>query len=168
MTYLTPQQLLHSADHYRYEKDETRLPKAARKRLAILAVEARKESERRRREREEVMKHPDQAPKTPDRVKPLSGAASSSPVTGLSSELNDMQSDEDDPVTEGFLMNPAHMLQFSLPTSVDMRISYGAGYGGVNRDRERKYIPTVPSEFLERLNISGSNGSFIERKDWDT
>ena len=66
-------------------------------------------------------------------------------------------------------MDPAHILQFSLPTIVDMRLSYGAGYGGVNRERERMYIPTVPPEFLAKLDVSGStNGSFIEEKDWNT
>lgn len=167
MTRLTPQQLLHSADHYRYEKDETRLPKAARKRLATLAVEARKDSERRRREREEASRHPDRIPKTPDKSKP-SPEPTPSPIKGLSSEVNDVQPEDEEPISEGFLMNPAHMLQFSLPTTVDMRLSYGAGYGGLNKERERKYIPTVPPEFLAKLDLTSGNGGFIERRDWDT
>jgi hypothetical protein len=32
-------------------------------------------------------------------------------------------------------------LPFSLPTSTDMLVSYGAGFGGTNRERARKYIP---------------------------
>lgn len=169
MTRLTPQQLLHSADHYRYEKDEARLPKIARKRLAALAVESRKDSDRRRRERNEASRNPDSVPQTPDRSQPPSQIASSSPAGGLSSEVKDFHPEEEEPISEGFLMNPAHMLQFSLPTTVDMRLSYGAGYGGLNREREKKYIPTVPPEFLAKLDVSSSsNGSFIERKDWDT
>ncbi|KMU82705.1 hypothetical protein CIHG_00486 [Coccidioides immitis H538.4] len=52
------------------------------------------------------------------------------------------------------LLDPAMTLPFSLPTSTDMLISYGAGFGGTNRDRERKYIPTVPTEFLARFDRS--------------
>lgn len=165
MTRLTPQQLLHSADHYRYEKDETRLPKIARKRLATLAIDARKETDRRRREREQLSRHSEQIPQTPDKAKPPPEAPIS-PVGGLSSEVNEVQPEEDDAASEGFLMNPAHMLQFSLPTTVDMRISYGAGYGGLNRERERKFIPMVPPEFLAKLDLTSINGSFLERKEW--
>jgi len=76
--------------------------------------------------------------------------------------------EEEEPPSEQLLLDPAHMLQFSLPTTVDMRISYGAGYGGVNRERERKYIPTVPPELLAKLDISGNgNGSFVDEKDWN-
>ncbi|PGH09371.1 hypothetical protein AJ79_05683 [Helicocarpus griseus UAMH5409] len=57
-----------------------------------------------------------------------------------------------DPST--LLLNPAMTLPFSLPTSTDMLISYGAGFGGVNRERERKYIPTVPTEFLAKFDRS--------------
>ncbi|PGH37120.1 hypothetical protein GX50_00103 [[Emmonsia] crescens] len=49
------------------------------------------------------------------------------------------------------LLNPTRTLPFSLPTSTDMLVSYGAGFGGVNRERERKYIPTVPTEFLNKF-----------------
>ena len=48
-------------------------------------------------------------------------------------------------------LDPALTLPFSLPTSTDMLISYGAGWGGTNRERARKYIPTVPPEILSRL-----------------
>ncbi len=47
------------------------------------------------------------------------------------------------------------MPPFSLPTSTDMLITYGAGIGGTNRERARKYIPTVPTEVLARLNLAG-------------
>lgn len=49
------------------------------------------------------------------------------------------------------LLDPAVMLPFSLPTGNDMLITFGAGFGGVNRERERKYIPTVPTEFLTKF-----------------
>lgn len=164
MTRLTAQQLLHSADHYRYEKDESRLPKTARKRLANLASEIKKQADRRSNHRRNISKDPSTTPKPSD---PPSSPLSS--PKGLGAEVNLGSSPEDDePEFQGFLMNPAHMLQFSLPTTVDMRLSYGGGYGGANRERERKYIPTVPPEFLAKMDFSGSNGSFIERKDWDS
>lgn len=59
------------------------------------------------------------------------------------------------------------MLPFTLPTSTDMLISYGAGFGGVNRERERKYIPTVPPEFMAKLEFSGgnkNNGGYYEEQ----
>lgn len=48
-------------------------------------------------------------------------------------------------------LDPSLTLPFSLPTSTDMLISYGAGWGGTNRERARKYIPTVPPEVLSRF-----------------
>ncbi len=57
------------------------------------------------------------------------------------------------------LLDPALMLPFSLPTSTDMLVTYGAGFGGINRERERKYIPTVPPEFLAKLDAGSRSGS---------
>ena len=67
--------------------------------------------------------------------------------------------DEDGPSPTGLsksrltTLNPALMLPFSLPSSTDMLITYGAGFGGTNRERERKYIPTVPPEWLTKLGV---------------
>ncbi|PGH06700.1 hypothetical protein AJ80_08117 [Polytolypa hystricis UAMH7299] len=55
------------------------------------------------------------------------------------------------PERTSLLLDPSLTLPFSLPTSTDMLVSYGAGFGGTNRERERKYIPTVPTEFLARF-----------------
>jgi len=67
---------------------------------------------------------------------------------------------EDEDAPENLLLDPALMLPFSLPTSTDMLVSYGAGFGGVNRERERKYIPSVPPEFLAKLdNSENKNGA---------
>ena len=173
MTRLTPHQLLHSTGHYRYEKEERTLPKTARKRLVTLQTESQKRWEQMRREREEAWKRQSQPPPpTPSQngsqsLDKIGGHALS---TSSPDELNGgMQAEEEEPPSERLLMDPAHMLQFSLPTTVDMRLSYGAGYGGVNRERERRYIPTVPPEFLAKLDLSGNaNGSFVEEKDWNT
>jgi hypothetical protein len=61
-------------------------------------------------------------------------------------------------------IDPSLMLPFSLPTSTDMLITYGAGVGGTNRERARKYIPTVPTEVLSKLNLDGGDGQSVSRK----
>ncbi|KAG8528315.1 uncharacterized protein KY384_007232 [Bacidia gigantensis] len=174
MTQLTPHQLLHCVNHYRYEKEEKTMPKAARKRLQARSLDGQRKWEQMRKDREKRRSQaPPASPQSPQKnVTPTldqaGGHALSSPT---SNDNNDIipQSDEDEPPSKRLLMDPAHMLQFSLPTTVDMRLSYGAGYGGVNREREKKYIPTVPPEFLAKLDINGSgNGSFVNEKDWDT
>jgi hypothetical protein len=61
-------------------------------------------------------------------------------------------------------IDPSLMLPFSLPTSTDMLITYGAGIGGMNRERARKYIPTVPTEVLSKLNLDGGDEQSFDRK----
>ena len=172
MTLLTPHQLLHSTGNYRYEKEEKTVPKPARKRLLALQSEAQKHWEQRRRDR---AKRESQPPPLLQ-YSPQNGAPSLDKAGGHAlSELNQadesnggVEPEEEEPPSQRLMMDPAHMLQFSLPTTVDMRLSYGAGYGGVNKERERRYIPTVPPEFLAKLDLSGNgNGSFLEEKDWN-
>jgi hypothetical protein len=75
---------------------------------------------------------------------------------------------EEDDAPEHLLLDPALMLPFSLPTSTDMLVSYGAGFGGLNRERERKYIPTVPPEFLAKLDLNGGRAqSTFNPSDWE-
>ena len=71
---------------------------------------------------------------------------------------------DDDDAPEHLLLDPALMLPFHLPTSTDMLVSFGAGFGGINRERERKYIPTVPPEFLARLD-AGRSGDYRPGQD---
>ena len=168
-TRLSPQQLLHSSSSYRYEKEEKVLPKMARKRLMELQIESRHRSEKARRDRGS-MSHTVNTAIAPPKTPPQRDQADDPPPSASSINYHGgfdsaHQADEEEPVSDGLLLDPAHMLQFHLPTTVDMRISYGAGYGGLNRERERKYIPTVPQEFLARLDISGG-GSTFERNDW--
>ncbi|KAI5363898.1 Putative Dilute domain, ankyrin repeat-containing domain superfamily [Septoria linicola] len=68
--------------------------------------------------------------------------------------------DNEEDVPESNLMNPALLLPFHLPTSTDMLVSYGAGFGGVNRERERRYIPSVPPEFLTKLDPGGNKNLY--------
>ena len=169
-TRLSPQQLLHSSSNYRYEKEEKTLPKMARKRLMEIQLENKKRSEKVRRDRDS-MSHTVNPASAPPKTPPQKHQTDAPPLSASSVNHNGgfdgaHQADEDEHVSDSLLMDPAHMLQFHLPTTVDMRISYSAGYGGLNRERERKYIPTVPQEFLTKLDIS-SGGSTFERNDWD-
>ena len=66
--------------------------------------------------------------------------------------------DEDDMAPPGLNLDPSMMLPFTLPSVTDMLVSYGAGFGGLNREREKKYIPNIPAEFLEKLEAGGSGG----------
>lgn len=170
-TKLTPQQLLHATNNYRYEKEEKGLPKLARKRLMSLQTDRKKLAERLRRDREAhfnlraatTQRHSyavDLGRSPDDHQSPLP------PYNGTGGTGAGLQHDDEDPISDNLIMDTAHMLQFSLPTIVDMRISYGAGYGGMDKERERKYIPTIPHEFLAKLDLSGS-ASFAEKKDWD-
>lgn len=124
-----------------------------------------------RREREKAAKRQSQPPPSPQNTEQPLDKAGGHALSGTSPGVDSGdggQAEEEEPPSERLLLDPAHMLQFSLPTTVDMRLSYGAGYGGINKERERKYIPTVPPEFLAKLDISGnSNGSFVNEKDWN-
>lgn len=162
---LTPQQLVHAASHYRPEVGEKGLPKSATKYLGAVQKEAALKREQRRSKAQES------TPSTPVRAKSnghgmeTPGSVQSTPGRG---DGYDSADDEDAP--EHLLLDPAFMLPFTLPTVTDMLVSYGAGFGGVNRERERKYIPTVPAEFLEKLEVSNGGarkGPMFEEKDWE-
>ena len=171
LTRLTPQQLIHSSSNYRYEVGEKALPKSARKRLQALHTEAKKRREKLRDDRQlaaNQVPRPASSQQTPPRTptEKHSGNISISSPSSIHTP-NGIDVREDDEIEEEqLLMDPAHMLQFTLPTSVDLRLRYGAGYGGMNRENERKYIPTVPQEFLSKLDIN-RNGGFSERSNWD-
>jgi hypothetical protein len=166
-TQLTPQQLLHSSSNYRYEKEEKGLPKSARKHLIYLQAESRNRSEKARRQRNLDHSRPNQGvPLQGKNTKNAELLQEPSSSTNNLPDEDDATADEKEGLPETLLLDPSHMLQFSLPTTVDMRLSYGAGMGGVNREREKKYIPTVPPEFLAKLDLGG-NGSAIRKKDWD-
>ncbi|KAL5606671.1 hypothetical protein BROUX41_003067 [Berkeleyomyces rouxiae] len=147
---LTPQQLVHAAKHYRPEVGETGLPKSALKYLEAI----QKETELKRDRRKSAMSLAMSIPSTPVATKtsadsiPENIQAPSTPTIG-----GDADSDSDDDGSHNLLLDPALMLPFTLPSSTDMLVSYGAGFGGMNRERERKYIPTVPPEFLARLEV---------------
>ncbi|KAL4810051.1 hypothetical protein BDV18DRAFT_130189 [Aspergillus unguis] len=170
LTDLTPAQLLHAVKSYRPEVGEKGLPKPAMKFL----VELQRDPELVFREQLRLVQlkadslAPSSAPgeekegrpQTPSQDQAASAVGSpnaaasitspkASPQPGASSRFDDRNG-----ATTVFL-DPALTLPFSLPTSTDMLISYGAGWGGTNRERARKYIPTVPPEVLTRFDRDG-------------
>ena len=86
---------------------------------------------------------------TPDPGQGSPGStASSRPASMIAAKMDER------PSNASVFLDPTLFLPFSLPTSTDMLISYGAGLGGTNRERARKYIPTVPPEVLSRFDRS--------------
>lgn len=158
---LNPQQLIYAAKNYRPEVGERGLPKSAMKYLENIQKEA-------------AVKKSDK--KT---ASPMPNSASSTPVKGPSNGHDQDAAgnaqktpkedlDEEDETPDGINFDPSLMLPFSLPSVTDMLVSYGAGFGGVNRERERKYIPTIPPEFLEKLEVGGnSSRPFGDPKLWE-
>ena len=159
LTRLTPQQLIHAVKHYRPEVGEKGLPKSAMLYLINLQRESQLRKERQRNAAA------GSAPTTP-----VKSAGKTLPVTPDSNGKSPGNVDDDDDAPEHLLLDPALMLPFSLPTSTDMLVTYGAGFGGVNRERERKYIPTASPEVLAKLDLSnngGRLGSTYEERDWE-
>lgn len=173
---LTPAQLLHAVKSYRPEVGEKGLTKAATKFLIDLQrdpnllyqeqwklnMEEQKkkgvsetevpssptETQQQQPTSPVQQKHIPPTPETPrtpnpPTTNPLSPASVSStrPVSWTKLDMD----------STSVYLDPSLTLPFSLPTSTDMLISYGAGWGGTNRERARKYIPTVPPEVLSRF-----------------
>ena len=154
MTRLTPQQLLRASNNYRCEVGEKGLSKVVRKRLQAMDLEARQRVERARRGRAAGNAEPT-PPVTPTRGEANGGAPMPSPTAAAHGNGIDVR-EAAEVDGEALLLDPAHMLQFGLPSSVDLRLSYGGGYGGANRERERRYLPSVPPEVLAKLDPAGS------------
>ncbi|PSR83246.1 DIL and ankyrin domain-containing protein [Coniella lustricola] len=177
---LTPQQLIHAAEHYRAEVGEKGLPKSAMRYLVAIQkeTEARKEREKNNRKslaassitspsRNARVSTDSVVPATPQRsdAASLNDGSGGPPQTPIFGEEDD---EEDAP--ENLLMDPALMLPFVLPSVTDMLVSFGAGFGGVDRERARKYIPTVPPEFLAKLEVNNGSSNrkpLFGEKDWE-
>lgn len=182
---LSAQQLIHAAQHYRSEVGEKGLPKSATRYLQAVQKEAalRREQLRKRKtmspggvqEKVSAAKRASVAtlPATP--IKDAFGLRSEqtppvTPLRQINSPAGNDDDDDEEEAPEHLLLDPALMLPFTLPSATDMLISYGAGFGGMNRERERKYIPTLPPEFLAKLESSGGssgNGPMFGEKDWE-
>ncbi|KAI1438682.1 hypothetical protein GGR50DRAFT_639254 [Xylaria sp. CBS 124048] len=155
---LSPRQLLFAVKNYRLEVGEKGLPKSALKYLDAIQKETAIRRERR---------------KTASSIPPTS--IPSTPVRSRTNDHTDIVGSpqgsidlDDEDMPEGINLDPSIMLPFSLPSVTDMLVSFGAGFGGVNREQERKYIPTIPPEFLDKLEVGGSSSRpMFEEKDWE-
>jgi hypothetical protein len=137
---LTPSQLLSAANHYRAEVGEHGLPKKFKEILRTMEIE---KEEARRKARSRLSSLPPSTPSTP--TKPPSPTSSTPPMI-----------EEDDIPPPSTLLIPSNtLLPFALPTTTEMITSYGAGIGGTHRE---KYLPTLPPEFMEKLDNVNSNG----------
>lgn len=63
---------------------------------------------------------------------------------------------------EGVFIDVMEQLSFSLPTSTDLILSYGAGIGGTRRENEKLFTPSLPLELIEKLD-NGNNMTAIDR-----
>ncbi|KAK2858408.1 hypothetical protein FQN49_004764 [Arthroderma sp. PD_2] len=163
---LTPNQLLHAVKLYRSEVGEKGLSKSAMKLLISVQKDPSQLQQILEQHRQQskpaetpttttpptgqgkVETKPVEEPQTPRTPRglppPSSPAGATSPAPPPSPQITI-------PKNAPLLLDPSLTLPFQLPTSTDMLVSYGAGFGGVNRERERKYIPTVPTEFLVKF-----------------
>jgi len=153
---LTPTQLIHAVKNYRQEVGEKSLLKPHMKFLQQI-----------QKGQETLVPRPvTPAPPevsdsgTPTKPRDTSNATPSTPRPPPAPSFSSpVEPDPDSALGTNrnvLTLDPSLMLPFLLPTSTDMLISYGAGIGGTNRERARKYIPTVPTEVLSKLNLDGA------------
>lgn len=60
--------------------------------------------------------------------------------------------DESDPL----FRDASIILPFVIPTLREMIVTWGAGLGGINTKRARRYEPSLPEEFLEKFETDGT------------
>jgi hypothetical protein len=163
---LNPQQLMHTTKNYRAEVGEKGLSKEGAKHLSDLNSEFLEKRSRRLSSNSASLSSSPASTQPPSSYSPIRrktappATPSKSSVTpaSLNKPLPPINTDDDNDEPENLLLDPALMLPFSLPTSTDMLVSFGAGIGGVNRERARKYWPSVPPDFLTKLDFSSNSG----------
>lgn len=159
---LSTKQLLHAVKYYRAEVGEKVLPKPALKHIQESKKQLAQKMHAAAIAPQPSPPAPGKVPSTPTTpATPANGNGPSTPSTPAPVLTKD---EDDSPETN--LLNPALLLPFHLPTSTDMLVSYGAGFGGVNRERERRYIPTVPPDFFAKLDPSGNSRNVYEDAKW--
>jgi hypothetical protein len=161
---LTPAQLLSAATNYRAEVGEHALPKKFREILKTMEME-KDEARRKARARQSLssVKRATSSPPPASPAKPATPRASTPqppsqsqpappppppPPPPPSSSPPPNEDDNDIPPPTTLLLPSNTLLPFALPTTTEMIMTYGAGIGGTQRE---KYIPTLPPEFMEKL-----------------
>lgn len=148
---LTPAQLLSAATNYRSEVGEHPLAKKFKDVLRVMEMERQ---EARRKARARVSLTP--APQVPGSPPPKSPTDPSTPRSMTPQPPKSPIGEDDDiPPPTTLLLQSSTILPFALPTTTELIISYGSGIGGTHRER---YIPTLPPEFMEKLDSMASKG----------
>ncbi|GAM86549.1 hypothetical protein ANO11243_045630 [Dothideomycetidae sp. 11243] len=154
---LTTKQLLHAVRHYRAEVGE-KLPTKAT--LKHVQEKKKQLNDEQRQASVAALSIP---PTPTSATKPTNGTAANSATTPISPTTSTPQLrsplPDDEPEPEGTLLNAGSLLPFQLPTATDMLVSYGAGFGGVNKERARRYVPTIPPDFFNKLDPTGRTSS---------
>ena len=153
---LSPAQLLHATEYYRAEVDEKILSKAV--------VKVIKDMRRGSQVRSSI---------TSERLS-TSSVGNGPRTQGSAHDPNSAEAPATSTASKGLvspehlLLDPALMLPFHLPTSTDLRVSYGAGFGGVNRERARKYVPTIPPEIFAKVDVGNKyTTSIYSHRSWN-
>ena len=156
---LTPAQLLSAANHYRAEVGEHPLPKKFKEILRNMDFE-KEEARRKARVRMSSLP-PANRPSTPSTPTSPKKESATSPTSAIqpfppSPATVTMTEDDDIPPPTTLMLPSSTLLPFALPTTTEMITAYGAGIGGTQRE---KYTPTLPAEFLEKLDTITANGT---------
>ena len=152
---LLPSQLLHAASHYRLEVGEKGLSRSAKTSLGRM-----------------MNKHGRSRlvgsdPSTDPKHQLVPGADSGH--WNLAKEVTEADDTDSGDRSEQILLDPALMLPFSLPTTTEMYIQYGLGGSRTQGKAPRLYVPTVPPEFLAKLdtnNLQQPEYSDLGNQDW--
>ncbi len=148
---LTPAQLLSAATNYRAEVGEHALPKKFKEILKTMEIE--KEDARTKARARIPLTPLSRAASSPPPASPVSP---STPRSATPQPPKSPANEEDDiPPPKTLLLPSNTLLPFALPTTTEMITSYGSGIGGTQRE---KYTPTLPPEFMEKLDAVTSKG----------
>ncbi|KHJ34714.1 putative dil domain-containing protein [Erysiphe necator] len=167
LTRLSPQHLIHVVKHYRPEVGEKGLPKTGIKYLNKLQKQWQERKDRQKNLRRASSVSQIATSKTANNNYRFSQDSERAQQARNSGNVA-LGSIEEEDAPEGLFLDPAIMLPFTLPSGTDMLVRYGAGFGGLNRERERKYIPTISPEFLAKLDANGDKSRLrYSEKEWE-
>lgn len=68
---------------------------------------------------------------------------------------------EDEDEEPELYLDASAVLPFVIPTLTEMIVTWGAGLGGTQKKRAKKYEPSLPTEFLDTLDLAGG-GAAVE------
>ncbi|KAJ6257109.1 Myosin-Va [Drechslerella dactyloides] len=170
MERLTAQQMLHAVKHYRVEVGEKSLSRDCMRFLVRQSLDIHDKKKKMRASVQNMSAVTSPTTSSPASPTPVVSNTLSQREENGPAALGPEEDSGDAP--ENLLFDPALMLPFVLPTSTDMLVTFGAGLGGVNRERERKYQPFLPVEFLNKLDATAGKDDhdhigYVGPSPWD-